>query len=96
VAGWLNRETHPAQTFQACDALRDGPKRKHAACLPAARVAFGSFEAPNLIRRDFDNTTGPAAQAGRAVVSPNSVGQGSVYTVMECRRLCDRVDSILP
>jgi ABC-type Fe3+-hydroxamate transport system substrate-binding protein len=160
VAGWLNREARLEQTFQAYDALRDGLKRKHAARLPAARVAFGSFEPPNLLLRDFDNTTGPATQAlaelggrllplpvaasrpgfytvslenlqamaaadgiliwapdetarnlflqsplwpllpavqaGRAVVSPNNIGQGSVYTVMECLRLWDQVYSALP
>jgi iron complex transport system substrate-binding protein len=37
----------------------------------------------------------PAVQAGRAVVSTNNVGQGSVYTVMECLRLWDQVYSTL-
>lgn len=33
----------------------------------------------------------PAVQAGRAVISTNNVGTGSVYTVMECLRLWDEV-----
>jgi iron complex transport system substrate-binding protein len=37
----------------------------------------------------------PAVQAGRAIVSTNNVGQGSVYTVMECLRLWDQVYSAL-
>ena len=37
----------------------------------------------------------PAVQAGRAIVSTNNVGQGSVYTVMECLRLWDQVYATL-
>lgn len=37
----------------------------------------------------------PAVQAGRAVISTNNVGEGSVYTVMECLRLWDQVYSTL-
>src|SRR5262249_29810142 len=37
----------------------------------------------------------PAVRAGHAVVSPNNVGAGSVYTVMECLRLWDQVYSTL-
>jgi ABC-type Fe3+-hydroxamate transport system substrate-binding protein len=37
----------------------------------------------------------PAVEGGRAVVSENNVGDGSVYTVMETLRLWDRVYATL-
>ncbi|MGD9894633.1 MAG: ABC transporter substrate-binding protein [Dehalococcoidia bacterium] len=161
VAGWLGREDRLAETLREFDALRDGIKQKHASRIQHARVAYGSYESPNLFLRDFDEAKGPATKAlselgghllplsvpvdprfqgnrpismenlrvleeadailiwapdpvqraefmgnplwpllpavraGRAVVAPQNVGAGFLYTIMECLRLWDQVYATL-